>query len=113
MTQIVVVALVAVLVAAIVLAARYLPVERSRTVSTTLEPGLYLLTSGSCDTCQHARSQLNRSGILYEELVWQQHPGRFEEMGIDAVPSVVEVTESGKGRWWRGGVPLRIRMKRR
>ena len=97
------------LVAVVVLAARFRPAIRSRTVADTgLSPGTYLLTSGGCSTCERARATLHRRGVAYEELTWQASPDVFERLGIDAVPSVLAVDESGSGRWWRGGVPRRL-----
>ena len=97
------------LVVVVVVVARFRPVIRSRTLADTgLPQGTYLLTSGGCSTCERARATLRRRGVAYEELIWQESPDVFERLGIDAVPSVLAVGESGSGRWWRGGVPRRL-----
>lgn len=99
---------VAVLVVAIVFVLRRRPPVRRRTLTGSgLPSGVYLLTSDGCDTCERARSQLTRRGVGHTELSWQKNPEVFERLGIDAVPSVLVIGETGSGTWWRGGTPRR------
>jgi len=68
--------------------------------STGLEGGVYLLTSSSCPTCRAARSRV-RSALGedgFEEIEWEQDPGMFADLGVDAVPALLVVGESGDGR---------------
>lgn len=109
--QVLLVAGIAFVVLAAVWVLRRRPFPRGRRVTVSdLPPGVYLLTSEGCDTCSRARSTLERRRVPFSELSWQQVPAVFEQLGIDAVPSVVAVDSSGRGRWWRGGVPSRLQM---
>jgi hypothetical protein len=47
--------------------------------------------------------------VPHTELSWQKNPDVFERLGVDAVPSVLEVESDGSATWWRGGVPRRLR----
>lgn len=106
--------LVAAIVVAVVLftlAARKRPPRHSRVVDPgDLTPGLYLFTSADCDSCHRARRQLGKRELSFTEFSWEQAPERFQELSIDAVPSVVLVGPEGRARWWRGGVPRRLKM---
>lgn len=96
-------------VALIIFLLRWLPVNRSRAVvASGWDPGVYLLSSEGCDNCAQARAELDRRSVRYREIVWQHEPEFFNQTGVDAVPSVVVVDESGSGRWWRGGVPRHL-----
>jgi hypothetical protein len=104
---ILVVALAAV-VAVVVWGLRRRPPVRRRPVNRSgLPAGVYLLTSDGCDTCDRARSKLIGLGVAHTELSWQKNPAVFERLGIDAVPSVLQIDATGSGTWWRGGVPRR------
>ncbi len=99
---------VAAVVALVVVALRRLPRTRPRTIPAPgLEPGVYLLTSGGCETCEAARATLRARGAAFTEMSWEDEPEVFQRLGIDAVPSVL-VVDNGRGRWWRGGVPRQI-----
>lgn len=105
-----IVAAVALAVVVAVLVLRRRPIVRRRQVPASgLPPGVYLLTSDGCDTCRRAREILIRRGTAHTELSWEKNPEVFEQMGIDAVPSVIRVHEDGQGTWWRGGVPRVLR----
>lgn len=38
----------------------------------------------------------------FTEYVWEDDPGVFSELGIDAVPAVLVVGEDGRGRLYPG-----------
>lgn len=69
-----------------------------------MPPGLYLLSSATCDACANARHKLDaRLGSgNYTELTWEGDRERFESMGVEAVPSVLLVDGGGRGRLFRG-----------
>lgn len=76
-----------------------------RTITSTgLTAGVYFFSSATCATCQEARDKLDaylgRGG--YAERVWDQDPGSFADLGVDAVPSVLIVSEKGSGRMYSG-----------
>lgn len=106
--------LVAMIIVAVVLVTvlvRRRPPLRSRVIDAgDLGPGLYLFTSGGCDACSRAHRRLANRGLSFTEVSWEEHPERFGQLSIDAVPSVVLVGAEGEGRWWRGGVPRRLEM---
>lgn len=108
-TQLVLVLVLTGLVVAVLVGFRSRPFIRSRRISSTgLEAGLYLFTSTSCGTCGRARTELERRRLPFTEISWQDDPALFEELGMDAVPSVVAVDPDGEGRWWRGEVPRHL-----
>ncbi|MGA7270521.1 MAG: hypothetical protein WB239_05550 [Acidimicrobiia bacterium] len=102
---------IVVAVALLTLAVRRRPLRRSRRIDAgDLAPGLYLFTSGGCDSCERARRQLRKRRLAFTEFYWEEKPEQFKELSIDAVPSLVLVQQGGKGRWWRGGVPRNVEM---
>lgn len=104
-----IVAAVAVLVVVAIVILRRRPVLRARRLGPTdLPPGVYLMTSDGCGTCERARVTLTRRNIPYTELSWEKNPKAFGSLEIDAVPSVVQVRPDGGATWWRGGVPRRL-----
>lgn len=106
--QALIVAALVVTVVIVVAVLRRFPRSSVRTIETPgLEPGVYLFTSGGCGTCTGARETLVSRGVEFTELTWDDDPDVFQRLGMDAVPSVVVVTE-GRGRWWRGSVPRQI-----
>lgn len=108
--RIIVVTVVAALVVVAVVVARRFRKRPSRIMAPTgLTPGRYLLTSDGCDTCASARDALEAAGTVFTEIGWQSLPEIFERLGIDAVPSSVEVESDGSARSWRGHVPGRWR----
>lgn len=107
--RVLIVAGLAVLVTIGIVVLRRRPALRPRQLGRTdLPPGIYLMTSDGCGTCERARSALTRRHIPYTELSWEKNPEAFESMEIDAVPSVIRVGSDGRGTWWRGGVPRRL-----
>jgi hypothetical protein len=72
--------------------------------TSDLEPGVYLFTSGSCDTCDPARrlleARLGPGG--YTEIGWEGSAEVFRSVGIEEVPSTVVVSPGGLTRAVRG-----------
>lgn len=62
-----------------------------------LDPGVYLFTSSSCSDCAGARARLEEVlGISsFIEISWEDDPGIFTQLGIDAVPCTVVVGADG------------------
>jgi hypothetical protein len=62
-----------------------------------LAPGVYLFTSSTCADCVGARERLE--DVLgsdgYMEIGWEDDPGLFTHLGIDAVPCTVVVGDDG------------------
>jgi hypothetical protein len=62
-----------------------------------LGPGVYLFTSSTCADCVGARERLE--DVLgsdgYLEIGWEDDPGLFTHLGIDAVPCTVVVGVDG------------------
>lgn len=106
--QALIVAALVVAVIIVVAVLRRFPRTSVRTIDTPgLASGVYLFTSGGCGTCAGARETLVGRGVEFTELTWDEDPEVFQRLGMDAVPSVVVVT-TGRGRWWRGGIPRQI-----
>lgn len=106
--QALIVAALVVAVVVVVMLLRRFSRTRARTIDAPgFEPGVYLFTSGGCDTCAGARETLVGRGVAFTELTWDDDPEVFQRLGMDAVPSVLVVT-AGRGRWWRGSVPRQI-----
>lgn len=72
--------------------------------SGDLAPGVYLFTSESCPTCAEARAHLSQAlgEAAYTELRWEDQPGKFVEIGVDAVPAILIVKVPGIGRLYPG-----------
>jgi len=72
--------------------------------SGDLMPGVYLFTSESCPTCALARAQLSQAleDATYIEVRWEDHPGKFVELGVDAVPAILIVKVPGIGKLYPG-----------
>jgi hypothetical protein len=97
-------------------------VLRRRTVNSPrmvrapkLEPGIYFFASATCETCDRAREKLDR-GIGadgYTEFVWEERPQMFDEIGVDAVPSVLVAFDRGGGRLYPGQPERALRAIRR
>lgn len=72
--------------------------------ATGLPPGVYLFTSSTCPDCGSARrvliQELGDRG--FEEIEWEEDPGVFDRLAIDAVPATVVVEQSGAGTVWPG-----------
>jgi hypothetical protein len=87
----------------VVLFLRRKPSRPERLVPITgLESGLYLFTSTDCPTCQSAREKLSQEMPGFEEIVWEQQPDRFSDLGVDVVPAVLVVQQDGSGRLFPG-----------
>jgi hypothetical protein len=69
-----------------------------------LGPGVYLFTSSTCADCAGARRRLQdalgASGFV--EIEWEQEPGLFAGLGIDAVPCTVLVADDGSASKYPG-----------
>lgn len=69
-----------------------------------LDPGVYLLTSAACPDCASVRrtltDELGQRG--YTEVRWEEEPGVFHRLAIDAVPATLIVDEDGSGTLWPG-----------
>ena len=72
--------------------------------SPDLSPGVYLLTSATCPGCHSARKTLDQAlgEAGYTELHWEQEPGVFHFLGVDAVPAILIVEPDGSGVLWPG-----------
>jgi hypothetical protein len=82
-----------------------------RTVrAESLGAGVYFFSAATCDTCERARvsldSKLGAGG--YTELAWERHPDVFAEHGVDQVPAVMVVDDSGRGRVYLGQPDLAV-----
>jgi len=92
-------------VAVIALVQRRRAVGPVRAVETAgLAAGIYFFSSASCPTCRRAREKLDASigDSGYDELVWEEQPGAFTDLGVDAVPAVMIVDHDGRGRLYPG-----------
>lgn len=71
---------------------------------TGLPPGIYLFTSTECESCRRARASLDRElgPTGYRELTWKGHADHFYSIGVDAVPTVLVVSQDGRGRIYPG-----------
>jgi hypothetical protein len=72
--------------------------------ATGLAAGTYLFSSTACPTCRSARDKLvDRVGEAgFEEFVWEQDPGLFSDLGVEAVPAVLVVGDHGSGMLYPG-----------
>ncbi len=82
----------------------YLLSRRSRSaqpfrpaVGRALPVGIYLFSSTTCAGCEPARQAIaERVGPAgFVEIAWEEKPGWFAELGVEAVPSTLVVTEDG------------------
>lgn len=100
----------------VVASVRHRSVRSPRPVrAESMQAGVYLFASSTCETCDRAREKLDR-GIGedgYTELVWEQDPGPFGELGVEAVPSVVVLGNDGTGRLFPGQPERALRAIRR
>ncbi|HZD24366.1 MAG TPA: hypothetical protein VE569_13345 [Acidimicrobiia bacterium] len=69
-----------------------------------LEAGVFFFSSATCSTCADARTKLDASlgDGGYTEFVWEEQQKLFADLEIDAVPSVLIVSQSGTGRLYPG-----------
>ena len=72
--------------------------------STNLRAGIYFFSSTACPDCRSARrtleSTLGENG--YAEFSWEENPGLFHDLGVDAVPATLVVNVDGTGTLWAG-----------
>lgn len=86
-------------VGVIVLILRRTPTPGARRIPVAgLDPGVYLFTSTACVTCKTAREELIAKAEEFVEIAWEEQPGIFADLEIDAVPAVLVVGEAGSGR---------------
>lgn len=71
---------------------------------TGLSPGIYLFTSTGCESCLRARDSLDTElgPTGYHEITWNDDADRFDDIGVDAVPTVLVVSQGGEGRLYPG-----------
>lgn len=72
-----------------------------------LPAGVVLFTSTDCDQCATARAALKKAGIDYREVTWELEPGRIEQYGVQGVPLLARIDESGTQTFLAAGVPTR------
>ena len=96
-------ALLVALVVTLVLRARARGAPQ-RLESTGLEAGIYYFSSASCPDCRSVRRKLTEalgeSGFL--EFNWEQQPGVFHDLSVDAVPATLVVNTDGSGTLYPG-----------
>jgi hypothetical protein len=70
---------------------------RIATEAIGLDPGVYLFSSSTCADCVPARDRLaddlGQAGFV--EIRWEDAPVLFEELGVEAVPCTMIVSEAG------------------
>lgn len=67
------------------------------------DPGVYFFSSSACASCARARQKLEaRLGDGFVEYNWEQAPGTFADLDVDAVPAVLIVDESGSATLFPG-----------
>lgn len=75
-----------------------------RLEDTRLDPGVYLFTSAACPDCASVRRALTEAlganGFI--EVRWEEEPGAFDRLGVDAVPATLVVESNGSGTLWPG-----------
>ena len=72
-----------------------------------LPPGVVLFTSTDCDQCSEARAALKRAGIDYREVTWELESARFERYGVQGVPLLAKIDDSGDQLFLAAGIPTR------
>jgi hypothetical protein len=62
-----------------------------------LSPGVYLFSSSTCVDCVPARARLLDAlgASEFVEIRWEDEPALFADLGIDAVPCTVIISEGG------------------
>ena len=80
------------------------PGPREASEAGGLGPGVYLFSSSTCADCVPARARLveDLGPAGFVELSWESEPGLFAELGIDAVPCTVIVSEAGEATRFPG-----------
>lgn len=72
-----------------------------------LPAGVVLFTSTDCDQCASARAALQAAGIQYREVTHEIESSRFERYGVQGVPLVAQIDESGSQSLLAAGIPTR------
>lgn len=103
---------VAVVLVALVLSRLSRPWQDSAHPALTIPPGdlpagVVLFTSTDCDQCAAARAALKKAGIAYREVTWELESGRMERYGVQGVPLLARIDESGSQPFLAAGVPTR------
>ena len=92
--------------AAVILIMRNRPRRRRpvRVRQAILGFGVYLFSSATCPDCEAARSLLVGAvgAAGFQELRWESDPGVFKEVGVDAVPTTLIVSETGGSTLYPG-----------
>jgi hypothetical protein len=72
--------------------------------ATGLDAGAYLFTSTACADCGPTRRQLDESLGKggYTEVSWEEEPGLFHQLGINAVPATLIVDAGGSATLYPG-----------
>ena len=92
-------------------ARRGLALRRRRfALPDTLQPPV-LFASETCATCSRVRRIVADLDLDVTEVVWEEHPDRFAEAGIDRVPVFVWTDTAGE-TWRVDGVASAARMRR-
>lgn len=75
-----------------------------RMEATGLPPGVYLFTSEACADCGSVRRALGQAlgDAGFVERSWEEEPGLFHRLGVDAVPATLVVEPDGSGTLWPG-----------
>jgi hypothetical protein len=73
------------------------PARGIATDAIGLDPGVYLFSSITCADCAPARSRLadDLGPTGFVEIRWEDEPGLFAELGVEAVPCTVIVSDTG------------------
>ena len=73
-------------------------------VNVDLGSGPHFFSSTACDSCRSARRKLSEviGADGFTEHVWEQEPGVFAALGINAVPAVLLVGADGSGTLYPG-----------
>lgn len=69
-----------------------------------LDPGVYFFSSSACPGCVGARDKLaaRLGGSGFTEFSWEESPGVFADLDIDAVPAVLIVQSAGRATVYPG-----------
>lgn len=107
-----VIVIVVVVAAALGLAYWSRPLQDSAHPPLTIPPGelpagVVLFTSTDCDQCAAARVALQAAGIAYREVTHEIESSRFERYGVQGVPLLARIDESGSQSLLAAGVPTR------
>jgi len=107
-----IVVVIVVVAAALVLSRLTRPLQDSAHPPLTipageLPAGIVLFTSTDCDRCAAARAVLQKRGVHYREVTWELEGSRMERYGVQGVPLLARITNSGEVTFLAAGVPTR------